>query len=154
MLNQPERLGPAALGRLGGFTLVELMVVVAIVAILANIAIPAYTAHVTRGRIAEATDGLALMQSQLEGYFLDHRSYASSLACTTVVTGKNFQFTASCPATASPPSYIAQAVGIGPMAGFNYTVDQNYNKTTTIAASWTGWSGSSSCWITNKGGIC
>ena len=142
-----QRLGAA------GFTLVELMVVVAIVAILAEVALPAYTDYVTRSRIPQATDRLAQMQSQLDGYFVDHPStgYAGALACSTdTTTSSYFTFSAICGAT----TYTAQAVGRGPMAGFTYTVDQAYNKTTTISANWTGWSGSTSCWITKKGGVC
>ena len=53
-----------------GFTLIELMVVVAIVAILAVVAMPAYTDYIVRGKIPDATSRLSAMQVQMEQFFI------------------------------------------------------------------------------------
>ncbi|HTS84956.1 MAG TPA: prepilin-type N-terminal cleavage/methylation domain-containing protein, partial [Usitatibacter sp.] len=57
-----------------GFTLIEVMIVVAIIAILAAIAVPSYQDYVTRGRIIEATGGLGDARNKMEQYFQDNRS--------------------------------------------------------------------------------
>lgn len=64
-----------------GFTLIEMMIVVAIVAILAGITYPAYTAHVNRSHRAEAMSALVEMSGDLERYFTATSAY------TTLVTG-------------------------------------------------------------------
>jgi type IV pilus assembly protein PilE len=62
--------------RKSGFTLIEVMVVVAIVAILASIAIPSYTNYIMRSKITEATSNLLAMRTKIEQYYQDTRSYA------------------------------------------------------------------------------
>ena len=57
-----------------GFTLIELMIAVAIIAILAAIAIPSYSEYVRRGRITEAISALSGMRVKMEQYFQDNRT--------------------------------------------------------------------------------
>ncbi len=139
-----------------GFTLVELMVVVAIIAILASVAMPAYNDYVTRGKIPDATSTLATKRVQMEQYFQDNRKYdGGPAACNAdTTTSNNFDF--SC-ATGEPTAttYIIQAVGKNSMAGFTYTIDQSNNRQTTSApTAWQAGSMPTSCWITKKGGAC
>jgi type IV pilus assembly protein PilE len=142
-------LNPARCTR--GFTLVELMVVVAVVAILTAVALPAYQDYVVRSKIPDATDRLAVLQNQLDSYLLDNYKYSANAdACKSDSTTSPY-FVFSC-ASVSDTAYVLQAVGTGTMAGFTYTVDQNYNKATTSVPS--GWTASTTCWITRKGGIC
>lgn len=58
-----------------GFTLVELMIVVAIVGILTAIAYPSYSEYVLRGRRAEARTALLDLMQQQERYFTQNNSY-------------------------------------------------------------------------------
>ena len=62
-----------------GFTLIEMMVVVSIIAILAGIAYPAYTSHVDRSRRAEAMSALVEMSGDLERYFTVMSAYTTSV---------------------------------------------------------------------------
>ncbi len=64
----------------GGFTLVEIMIVVAIVGILAAIAVPSYTRYVQKSRRADAIAGLSQTQTILERCYAQNFSY--SAACT------------------------------------------------------------------------
>jgi len=63
--------------RQSGFTLIEVMITIAIVAILAAIAIPNYANYLTRGKIQEATSNLLGMRVKMEQYFQDNRMYVS-----------------------------------------------------------------------------
>ena len=136
-----------------GFTLIEVMITVAIIAILSAIALPAYTQYVTRSRITEAIAGLTGMRVKMEQYFQDNRKYDGACATGTVATpppGNYFTFT--CP-TATGNLYTLQALGTGPMNGFTYKLDQSNNQTTTALPA--GWSGTSnSCWVLKKDGSC
>ena len=58
-----------------GFTLLETMVVVTIVATLASIALPSYAGYVRRSRILEAVARLSDARARMEEYYLDQRTY-------------------------------------------------------------------------------
>lgn len=137
-----------------GFTLVELMIVVAIVGILAAVAVPAYSSYTMRGKIPEALSGLAAKRVQMEQFYQDNRTYLNGTACTNDTTTSKY-FTFSCSVAGTATAYTIQAVGTGSMTGFTYTIDQNNTKQTTAApAGWAAAAMPTTCWITKQGGSC
>ena len=137
-----------------GFTLVELMVVVAIIGILSSIAYPAYSDYVIRSRIPDATSTLAAKRVRMEQFFQDNRTYAGAPDCAADAASSRF-FTFSCvAATATTYTLRAQGNAGGPMERFEYTIDQANTKTSNITRD--GWANPAvnNCWATGKGGSC
>ncbi len=66
----------AARSRAAGFTLIELMIVVTIVAILAAIAVPSYNSSIRKSRRTEAKTALADLAAREERYFATQNLYA------------------------------------------------------------------------------
>lgn len=63
-----------------GFTLIELILVVAIIGVLASIAIPAYQDYQEKARIYGAVTDITSMAAKIEAYYQDAREYPDSLA--------------------------------------------------------------------------
>ena len=137
-----------------GFTLLELMIVVAIVAILGAIAIPMYSDYTTRARLAEAYATLGGQRVRMEQYYQDMRSYAGACTAGTVappMADSEF-FAYSCDIAGDGQSYTLTADGQAATAGFQFTVDQNNNRATPAAPS--GWTSNDGCWVRRKDGSC
>lgn len=143
--------------RSAGFTLVEILIAIAVVAILAAVVLPSYRNYTLRGKIPEATSHLAAMRVKLEQFYQDNRTYVPATAgCVTdSTTSKYFDFT-TCNGgaeTRSATGYTLFAIGKASMAGFSYSVDQTNAKASTVTGV-SGWTGNASCWVTRSGGEC
>lgn len=141
-----------------GFTMIELMIVVAIVAILASVAMPAYQDYVTRSRLVEATSTLSDARVKMEQYFQDNRTYdaGGGNTCPAAIPAATTYFTYTCSGL-STTAYTLTATGIGNLSAFVYTLDQaNVRRTTGLGSGWGTVSTSTPalCWITKKGGSC
>lgn len=153
---------PRLRSRTQGFTLIEVMIVVAIIAILASVALPSYRNYILRGELTEGTSALATFQAQMERHFQDNRTYATVTSGSTTFTTPcaagaagtrkfgNFQI--SCVGTPTASAYTVQAVGSGSANGFTFTINQAGTRATTSAP--TGWTTCATGWILKKGQAC
>lgn len=160
----------AARQRAAGFTLIELMIVVAIVAILAAVAMPSYKDYVRRGKIPEGLNGLSDYRTKMEQYYQDNRNYGSSsttCADATSANGWNSSssgsfvppgakyFTYACTpdtvtndTTQQSYTFTASATLMGgSTADHVYTIDQDGNRKTKV---YKGNTVNASCWLTNS----
>ena len=87
----------AALRRGRGFTLIELMIVLAIIAILTAIAYPAYTEQVAKGRRAQAVTQLMSAHQWMERFYTENYRYDTNSGGTAVATLFNPRFPQSPP---------------------------------------------------------
>ena len=135
-----------------GFTLIELMITVAIVGILAAIAYPSYTDYVKRAQIPQATAELSQMRNRMERYYQDNRTYVNGGACGAMPSPVD-HFDVACVTNNGGQSYTITARGTGPMLNFIYTIDQNNAKTSQTKFGSTTQT-SANCWLTKAGGSC
>ena len=97
-----------------GFTIIELMIAVAIIAILAAVALPAYKEYVRRGKLTESFTGLADFRGRMEQFYQDNRRYdGAGLDGRGVAAPTSKYFTFGCqPGLAPSQTYTVTATGI------------------------------------------
>jgi type IV pilus assembly protein PilE len=120
-----------------GFTLIELMIIVVVLAILSAITIPNYSRYVARSQLGEATNALAHYHVRMEQYFRLQRSYANGGQCGVAPPANLVNFTVTCGLEGGGNAYMATAIGIGETSGFAYTINQaNVRATASVPAHW------------------
>ena len=141
-----------------GFTLIELMNAVAIIAILAAIAIPSYSDYVRRGRLTDAISKVSAMRLSMERYFQDNRVYngvppACDPASIAPLPADTVYFQFRCIPAPTATTYTIVATGIGAAAGFAYSLDEtNTQRTVSLPMGWTMPAGN--CWAIKPDGSC
>jgi type IV pilus assembly protein PilE len=154
-----------------GFTIIEVMITVAIIAILAAVALPSYNEYVVRSKFAEATGNLADLRVKMEQYYMDNRRYSTTAGGGTCgIPGGNAPtvtearyFTYACASTnpnaAGDQQFVLTAGGIAgqELAGIAFTVNHANTKATVV----TGGSAmanhgytNAACWIRKKPAQC
>lgn len=135
-----------------GFTLIEIMITVAVLGILAAIAVPQYQDFVTRGQLVEASTGLGGFRVQMEQFYQDNRNYGGG-SCGVTTPPPYKYFTHSCVSTLAGQGYTATAAGNtgSRVAGFTFTINQlNQRQTTNAPSGWGTASMPANCFITRK----
>lgn len=94
-----------------GFTLIEIMITVAILAILTAVALPSFLDSMRKGRRAEAFSALSALQQAQERFRGNNPSYASTLSAVNI------------PATTSPGGFYAISIGSSSATGYTVTAD-------------------------------
>jgi type IV pilus assembly protein PilE len=133
--------------RASGFTLIELMITVAIVGILAAVAYPSYLTYLTKSNRRAAQSFLLEVSSRQQRYLLDARSYAADLATLQMSTppdvSRNYTITTAPKAGTTPPGFTATATPKGTQATRdagcgNLSIDETGAKTAS--------GGGATCW--------
>jgi type IV pilus assembly protein PilE len=131
-----------------GFTLIELMIVLAIIGIIGAVAFPSYRAYVVKSKRAAAQAVLMDIAQRQQQILLDTRGYACTTACATsaatatatgvgIPTNVSDIYVISLSASAGPPpSFTATAT---PVAGKSNASDGNQTISNTGAKTGTGW---------------
>jgi type IV pilus assembly protein PilE len=139
-----------------GFTLIELMIAVAVVGILAAIVVPSYRDYVRRSALQESFANLSDLRVKLEQFYQSNRNYGGA-ACghdgtadrVTFALGGNFTYT--CALSDANQAYVITATGsAGTAIGHTFTLDSGNVKRTT---SFKGNAVAKSCWLV-KGSEC
>jgi prepilin-type N-terminal cleavage/methylation domain-containing protein len=143
---------------LRGFTLIEVMITVAIVAILAAIALPSYRDYVLRGQLVDAQNGLAAMRANMERFYQDNRTYNSVTGFTSpclvlAANRKVGSFQLQCNPDPTATAFTLEAVGSGPTSGFTFKVNEKNERSTTVTGV-SGWNTCSNDWVTKRGQTC
>lgn len=138
--------------KMNGMTLIELMIVVAIVSIIAAVGYPSYQEHVRTSRIGEATAGVSELKMKMQQYYMNNRRYSGFNGgeenCSNMTQMSSDFFDFVCEVEAQ--TFTIQARGKGAMSGFVYSIDEEGKMTSVVSDV----ADHQSCWIKKAGGSC
>lgn len=128
-----------------GFSLIELMIAVVVVAVLAAVAYPSYQGHLQKGRRAAAQAFMMEIANRQQQYLLDARNYAvgaTALTTLNITTPSDvspyYTITVDPAAPTTPPSYTITATPSSSVQTSDgvLTLDYQGNKTRNGQSGW------------------
>ena len=104
-----------------GFTLIEVMIVVVVIAILAAVGFPSYREHIARGQRSQGQQLLSDMAQRNEQFLLDRRQYAGTAGALGIPSPNSIKYDVpnivyAVDNAATPPTF---AICLNPLAGSN-----------------------------------
>ncbi len=111
-MSQAGNWEPIRIKRMQGMTLIELMIVAAIVAILAAIAFPSYNDHVRKTRRSDATTSFVQIQQAQERWRANNTTYSSVLSDISVTAVTSSELYDLALSGASATGYVATATAV------------------------------------------
>jgi type IV pilus assembly protein PilE len=143
----PHSIAAKQCARRNGFTLIELMIVVAVIAVIATIAYPSYAGYTRKAKRATAQAALVDIGAKEQAYLLERRAYATTLADLSFAMPREingaYTITLAVDNAASPMTFVVTAT---PVAGSsqaaggeqNLTLNQAGARTPTATAGYWG----------------
>ena len=129
-----------------GFTLIEIMITVAIIGILVAIAFPSYQQHLRKGRRATAQAFMMDVANREQQYLLDARNYAVGGGAFTTLNvappsslNNFYTFTVTPAAPTAPPSFTITATAMNQQLHDGDLVIDNTGAKSRVVAGGTGW---------------
>ncbi len=137
-----------------GFSLIEVLIAMAIIAIISSFAIPNYSGYVRRARISEVAGQLAAYRVALEQFYQDNRAYGGD-TCGVAAPTATKEFSFSCAVIASGQGFTATATGNPATSGAGFTFAVNHNGDRTTSALPEGWGTvPRACWVLRQQATC
>jgi type IV pilus assembly protein PilE len=130
-----------------GFTLIELVITMVVIAILAAIAVPSYNGYVSRSRAAEATGTLGSLRLRMEQAYQDNGNYGAGGCAVATVNTDFFDFV--CNLTNGGQGFTVTATGKASAYGYSFSIDEQGNRRTLAFPN----AGAANCWLV-KAGVC